>query len=251
VTVGTRRKTIPAGRSSRPSARVSRAPKAQSGMYPIAKPLGPSAAEARIRGVASDGRVADGTVEYHERVGAIVVAHLYDGNVGEWRKRRRNDRSLRELADQLSDCVHRSSLYRSLAIYDLLERHTSLPGIRSLGVRALTAIARAPLKEQKKLLEKATREEWSGSRVERQVRQLPPKSKRGRRRKSGVLRGLEQAAVAAEAFAVSSWALERLDVETLRQCLELATSVADDADELHKRISDALRVKEKAAKRSK
>lgn len=189
-------------------------------------------------------------MEYHERIGAIVVAHLYDGNVGEWRKRKRNDRSLRELAEQLGDVLHQSSLYRALSIYDLLERHSSLPGVRSLGVRALTAISRAPQKEQKKLLEKATREVWSGSRVERQVRQLPRKSKRGRRRKAGVLRGLEQAAMAAEAFGVSEAALERLDVETLQQCLALASTLADDADELHKAIADALRVKEKGVKRS-
>jgi hypothetical protein len=230
--------------------RPSRAPKA-SGLYPIAQPLGQSAAESRIRNITSGGRVMDGSVDYHERIGAIVVAHLYDGNVGEWRKRRRNDRSLRELAEQLGDVMHQSSLYRSLAIYDLLERNTSLPGVRSLGVRALTAIARAPQKEQKKLLEKATREEWSGSRVERQVRQLPRKSKRGRRRKATVLRSLEQAAVAAEGFGVSVSALEKLDSETLRHCLELAASVADGADELHKAIADALRSKEKLAKRGK
>lgn len=213
-------------------------------MYPIAKPLGSSAAEARIRDITERTREqgTDGSVEYHERLGAIVVAHLYDGNVGAWR-RRRNDLSLRKLAGQLEDVLHQSSLYRALSIYDVLERHTDVLGVRSLGVRALLAIARAPVKEQRALLKKASEERWTGARVEKAVRQLPRKTKRGRRRKPVLLRDLAKMAAVLETL--EHGALEKLDTETLRQCLELASSIADDCDGLHKAVADALRAKEK------
>jgi hypothetical protein len=234
--VGTRRKTsVPA--------RPTGVPKA-SGLYAIAKPLGSSAAEARIREITERSRAqgTDGSVEYHERLGAIVVAHLYDGNVGAWR-RRRNDLSLRKLARQLADVLHHSSLYRALSIFDLLERNTEVPGIRSLGVRALLTIARAPAKAQRSLLKKATAERWTGARAEKAVRQLPRKTMRGRRRKPVLLRDLTK--MAAVVGALEHRALAKLDTETLRKCLDLAASIADDCDSLHKAVADALRVKEK------
>jgi hypothetical protein len=198
------------------------------------------AAEARIRELTSELKTSpgEGSVLYHAQLGATVLAHLYNGNLAAWRKGAKRDSSVRRLASQLSDTLPQTTLYRSLAIYEVLLRHAArFPGVRTMGVRALAAIARAPAGEQDALIEAALAGRWSGTRIEGEVRELPKRSKVGRPRKSEISKALGR--LTATLAELEAAPLDELDETTLRQCADDAFELAEAFDRALARLEGA------------
>lgn len=202
------------------------------------------AAESRIRELTGElrGPVVEAGILYHAQIGATVLALVYGGNLEAWRSGAKRDSSVRQLAEQLADVLPQSALYRSLSIYEVLLRHAPrFPGLRTLGVRALSAIARAPDDAQVALIESALDGRWSGTKIESHVRELPKRNNGGRPRKPEVLKALDRLAATLETL--ESAPLEDLDPNTLQKCVEEANEVANAFDRLLVTLEKAARGK--------
>jgi len=107
-------------------------------------------------------------LDFAFEIGKSVIEALYDGQLGEWRSRGRKEAGLRELAAHPALCISASTLYRSLAIYELCVR-LGRRSLRNLGVSHLRAILNAPTDDQPLLVARAEEEAWSVARLEREV----------------------------------------------------------------------------------
>ncbi len=103
-------------------------------------------------------------------VGRVVIESLYDGDLRGWRKRGRKEAALRTLAAHPDLCISATTLYRSLALYELCTRLDYPAGSLShVGVSHLRAVLSAPEHRQAALVSRAEREHWPVSRVEQAV----------------------------------------------------------------------------------
>jgi hypothetical protein len=223
-------------------------PRPESGLRPKSETssLAPEvrAAESRIRELTGQlrGPVGEAGILYHAQIGATVLALVYGGNLEAWRMGAKRDLSVRQLAEQLADVLPQSALYRALSIYEVLLRHAPrFPGIRSLGVRALSAIARAPDDAQVTLIESALDGRWTGTRIENHVRNLPKRNNGGRPRKAQLQKAL--ARLATTLAMLEAAPLEELDAATLRKCSEEAYDFANAFDRLLLELDKAARSK--------
>lgn len=107
-------------------------------------------------------------LEFAFEIGRTVIETLYEGQLGEWRNRGRKEAGLRELAAHPSLCISASTLYRSLAIYELCTR-LGRRSLHNLGVSHLRAILSASPTDQALLVARAEEEAWSVARLEREV----------------------------------------------------------------------------------
>lgn len=134
------------------------------------------------------------TLEFAFEIGRAVIETLYDGRLGEWRSRGRKEAGLRELAAHPALCISASTLYRSLAIYELCTRLGRRGELRNLGVSHLRAILTAPEEEQALLVERAEEEAWSVAQLEREVseRAHVGQSRGGRPRSPGYIKSIRR-----------------------------------------------------------
>ncbi len=117
-------------------------------------------------------------------VGRIVIECLYSGELGHWRERGKKEASLRQLASHPALGISATTLYRSLALYELCCRLDRFEWKR-VGVSHLRAVLAAPEHRQAVLLNRAELEAWSSGRLEREVAAAesevaPPSSSRSR-----------------------------------------------------------------------
>lgn len=199
-------------------------------------------AQSRIRALTTElrGPVVEAGIVYHAQVGATVLAHVYGGKLDAWRARAKRDSSVSELAEELSDLLPQSFLYRSLSIYEVLLRHAArFPAIRNLGVRALAAIARAPDQAQVGLIERALEGRWSGTQLENEVRELPKRNNGGRPRKAVLSKALDQ--LVRTLAVLESAPLDELDPSALRKAANEAYAFAEAFDRVLVRLEKAAR----------
>lgn len=130
------------------------------------------------------------TIELAVRVGALVVDTFYGGDVGRWRRRSKDDVSLRQLAsrDDLPLSVPR--LYRCVAIYEASLALSAFSTWKFLSVSHVRAVLGLPKEAQETLLSRADGERWTVERIEAEVRALRAPSRRGRPRLPESLRQL-------------------------------------------------------------
>ncbi len=112
------------------------------------------------------------TLEFALEVGRVVVSTLYEGDLHEWRNRGKKSNSLRALTRHPSLCISSSTLYRSLALYELSTRLRRMTAWKSVGISHMRAVLSAPAEAQSAILERAESEAWSVARVEREVAEL-------------------------------------------------------------------------------
>ena len=99
-------------------------------------------------------------------VGALVVERLFGGDFDALRSRGRKDRSLRKLASHPKLPFSAATLWRAIAIYELVRRFPGLVEARCLGVSHLRAVLGLPPPVQERLLRAAESEKWSIDRLE-------------------------------------------------------------------------------------
>jgi hypothetical protein len=123
------------------------------------------------------------TLEFALRVGKIVVDTLYDGDLTAWRSRAKKDFALRALASSPELPMSASALYRALAIYELSCRQMLAAGWKHLGVSHLRTVLGLPSETQNRLLARAEAEQWTVTKLEREVLGLraPQRSSGGRK----------------------------------------------------------------------
>jgi hypothetical protein len=109
------------------------------------------------------------TLEFALEIGRAVIETLYDGQTGGWRSRGRKEAGLRALASHPALCISASTLYRSLAMFELCSRLSCGQSLRHLGVSHLRAVLIAPEGEQPLLVAVAEEQRWSVARLEREV----------------------------------------------------------------------------------
>ena len=103
-----------------------------------------------------------------EAVGRIIFEHIFHGDVSLWRSRRRKKISLRKLSEQPEVNLSASALSVYIGIHVMCQKlGMSVYGCKHLGVSHLRAALRLPEKEQRRLLEKAEKKQWT---VEKMVR---------------------------------------------------------------------------------
>lgn len=124
------------------------------------------------------------TLEFALEIGRAVIETLYQGRLTEWRGRGRKEIGLRQLAAHPNLSISASTLYRSIAIYELCERVGHCGSLRHLGVSHLRALLAAPEAEQTALLQRAELEKWSVARLEREVDKGQGRESRGGRPRS-------------------------------------------------------------------
>jgi hypothetical protein len=118
------------------------------------------------------------TLEHALRVGRLIVAEMYGGDLGLWRREGEREVSFRRLAERTKVDLNMSptSLYRSMALFDLCSR---LPPElwRDFGAAHLRAVLGLPQELQVRLLSMAKVHDWSAREIYAQARQV-----QGRRR---------------------------------------------------------------------
>lgn len=121
------------------------------------------------------------TLEFAIEIGRTVIETLYQGRLSEWRSRGRKEVGLRQLAAHPKLSISATTLYRSIAIYELCERVGHYGSLQHLGVSHLRAVLAAPEAEQTALLQRAEIEKWSVSRLESEVDKEQARASRGGR----------------------------------------------------------------------
>jgi hypothetical protein len=124
------------------------------------------------------------TLEFALEIGRAVIETLYQGRLNEWRSRGRKEIGLRQLATHPNLSISASTLYRSIAIYELCERVGRCGPLRHLGVSHLRAVLAAPEDKQTALIKRAEEEKWSVSRLESEVDKEQARASRGGRPRS-------------------------------------------------------------------
>jgi hypothetical protein len=99
-------------------------------------------------------------------IGALVVERLFEGDLEQARKRGRKDHSLRKLATHPHLPFSAATLWRAIAIYELVRRFPGLIAAKTLGVAHIRAVLGLPGPIQERLLRSAELEKWTSERLE-------------------------------------------------------------------------------------
>lgn len=170
------------------------------------------------------------TLEFALEVGRIVIVTLYDGDLCEWRRRGRKSNSLRALARHPDLAISPATLYRSLALYELMERVGPDSSWRHLGISHLRAVLSAPPPVQEYLLERAEKEGWSVARIEREVSEVSQRERHrgGRPRSPEYVKSIRKIGrlIGAEALQGLDEA-ERLDTREVTELLAIVRRVRE------------------------
>jgi len=128
------------------------------------------------------------------KVGEIVVTRLYGGDLQALRHRGRKEASFRKLAAHRRLPFSPSTLWRDVAIYELVQRMPGLAKTKHLGVAHLRAVVGLPQSVQERLLKAAETERWSKGRLEDRAakHRRREEGKAGRRPLPVALRQLRQ-----------------------------------------------------------
>lgn len=134
------------------------------------------------------------TLEFAFEIGQTVIDTLYDGQLGGWRSRGRKEGGLRELAAHPALSISASTLYRSLAVYELCMRLGHRGSLQNLGVSHLRAVLTVPEEDQGLLVARAEQEAWSVARLEREVaeRVQVSQNRGGRPRSPGYIKSIRR-----------------------------------------------------------
>jgi hypothetical protein len=140
-------------------------------------------------------------------IGKVVLDRIYGGDPKLWHSRGKKDQSFRKLAEHPALPFAPSTLSRAVGIYEISLRRSDLldlPNVTSSHVRQVLGL---PSAEQDRLIQQASRDEWSVLRLREEIRRLRgaepgvPESRRAPRfarflRTLG--RGIEQAVLLEE-----------------------------------------------------
>jgi hypothetical protein len=105
-------------------------------------------------------------LEFTLKVGAVVVEQIYGGDLDKLRQRGPKDASFRKLAAHPRLPFSAVTLWRSVAIYELIQRLPGLAKAKHLGVAHLRAVLGLSPLVQERLLRAAEMERWSKDRLE-------------------------------------------------------------------------------------
>jgi hypothetical protein len=134
------------------------------------------------------------SVELAFQVGELVVMSLYGGNIAALRERGRKEASFRRLAAHPDLPFSAATLWRSVAVYELLCKMPGLRHAKKLGLSHLHAVLSLPSPVQERLLVEAERESWTAERLARAADAARRKeaSKGGRPRTPAAVRSLQE-----------------------------------------------------------
>jgi hypothetical protein len=134
------------------------------------------------------------SVELAFQVGELVVMSLYGGNIAALRERGRKEASFRRLAAHPDLPFSAATLWRSVAVYELLCKMPGLRHAKKLGLSHLHAVLSLPSPVQEHLLVEAEREGWTAERLARAADAARRKeaSKGGRPRTPAAVRTLQE-----------------------------------------------------------
>ena len=133
-------------------------------------------------------------IEMALKVGEIVVEGIYGGDLKALRDRGSKDTSFRKLSAHPRLPFSPVTLWRSVAVYELVQRMPGLAKTKHLGVAHLRAALGLPQSVQEHLLRSAEIERWTKDRLENQAARYrkKEKSKRGRRPMPPAIRYVRQ-----------------------------------------------------------
>lgn len=120
------------------------------------------------------------TLDLAMNVGKIVVEGIYGGDLDQWRARGAKDSSFRKLADREDLGLSRSTLQRSVAIYEMCDR-LGVSTWRHLGVSHLRAVLGLPDEHQRRLLTNAEKKEWTVEKTLKEAARYRKSDGRGRK----------------------------------------------------------------------
>jgi len=182
------------------------------------------------RAVIELNRIAkDATLDFALRVGKVIVQTFYDGDLTAWRKRQAKDVSFRKLAKHPDLPMSAAALYRSVAMYEMIERLGIDPRGR-LSSSHLRAVLGLPLEEQGRLLALAESNAWPVGVLQQKAAQGRDfaESRGGRKRHSALRTRLQALKAWVQA---SQQVLEDEEVESdlSPESARLATAALDQA----------------------
>lgn len=193
------------------------------------------------------------TMDFALDVGRIVVAELYNGDLSEWRRRGKKARSLRVLARHPSLCISATTLYRSLALFELYSRLSPVAWehiVKHVGVSHLRVILSAPPETQGELLEKIVSGGWSVARLEREVTELSERDRPrgGRPRAPEYIKSIRRIGrlIAPEALEGLDEAT-KLDIEQVQELLGIVKRVRDRISLIEHALARVQRERERHA----
>lgn len=117
-----------------------------------------------VQGLCQISRAA--TMEFALKVGELVFQKIYGGDIEALRRRGPKDQSFRRLASHPSLPFSAATLWRSVAIFDLVQRFPGVVQMRHLGVAHVRAILGLPGDVQERILREAESERWTKERIE-------------------------------------------------------------------------------------
>lgn len=112
-------------------------------------------------------------IEMALKIGEIVVEGIYGGDLDALRKRGPKDTSLRRLAAHPRLPFAPATLWRSVAVYELVRRMPGLAKTKHLGVAHLRAALGLPQNVQERLLKAAETERWTKGQTGRPGGEVP------------------------------------------------------------------------------
>jgi len=119
------------------------------------------------------------TLDLAMSIGKIIVGEVYGGDLAAWRSRGAKDASFRKLAARDDLGLSRSSLQRSVAIYEMSER-LGVSTWRHLGVSHLRTVLGLPEEQQRGLLTEAEDAGWTVEKMLSEAAKLKKPDGRGR-----------------------------------------------------------------------
>lgn len=187
------------------------------------------------------------TLDLTFHVGELIVTRFFGGDLHEWRKRGSKDASLRKLAEHEDLPFSASTLYRSVAIYEVAHR---LGGVatwqqwKHVGASHIRTVLSLPAKTQDRLIKDAEKNEWTVRELQEQARNARkgPRSKGGRKPLPGVvkeIRHLKQAVDGSEGV-YDDDSVKRIQPEDVRELLEVLNHVTQRCAELRQLLEGRL-----------
>jgi hypothetical protein len=151
---------------------------------PLSREVLPGAIEpGRIHDLAS--KINDicrsATLDLAYRVGELVIAEIYQGNVDSWAREGTRNVSYRKLSQRADLLMSPSALCRAVAVYSLCERIGGRTTWRHLTASHLQEVLPLPSGQQERLLHAAEAERWPVARLREEVSKRRPARRRPRR----------------------------------------------------------------------
>jgi hypothetical protein len=180
------------------------------------------------------------TFAFTVRVGKLVIANVYDGDIVAWRHRGPKDQSFRALAMHPNLPMSPSALYRSVAMYELCVR-LGIDNKTYLSTSHLRLVLGLESDVQAKLLGLAERERWPVRRLEDEVAiaktTMGATGRGGRRRRSKLRIASAALSSATEANeAVGEDDVEKASPESRRVLAELLEKAHHSFTSLEQRL---------------